>query len=60
MLCKLRSLNDWVVKLLLMPVDGVTEVLSFGGDVRQYQINIDADRVCFHMRSDIDQLVEYY
>jgi len=37
----LRSLNDWVVKLLLMPVDGVTDVLSFGGEVKQYQVNID-------------------
>ncbi len=42
---QLRSLNDWVVKLLLMPVDGVTEVLSFGGDVRQYQVNIDSDKL---------------
>ena len=37
----LRSLNDWVVKLLLMPIDGVTEVLSFGGEVRQYQVNLE-------------------
>lgn len=37
----LRSLNDWVVKLLLMPIDGVTEVLSYGGDVRQYQVQLD-------------------
>lgn len=36
----LRSLNDWVVKLLLMPVDGITDVLSFGGEVRQYQVQI--------------------
>ena len=36
----LRSLNDWVVKLLLMPVEGVTDVLSFGGKVRQYQVNV--------------------
>ena len=41
----LRSLNDWVVKLLLMPVDGVTEVLSFGGDVRQYQVLADPKRL---------------
>ncbi|MCF6195191.1 MAG: CusA/CzcA family heavy metal efflux RND transporter [Emcibacter sp.] len=41
----LRSLNDWVVKLLLMPVDGVTDVLSFGGDVRQYQVNINPSRL---------------
>ncbi len=37
----LRGLNDWVVKLLLMPVDGVTDVLSFGGEVRQYQVIAD-------------------
>jgi len=41
----LRSLNDWLVKLLLMPVDGVTDVLSFGGHVRQYQININPSRL---------------
>ena len=41
----LRSLNDWVVKLLLMPVEGVTEVLSFGGEVRQYQVQLDPKRL---------------
>ncbi len=41
----LRSLNDWVVKLLLMPVDGVTEVLSFGGKVRQYQVRVEAQKL---------------
>jgi cobalt-zinc-cadmium resistance protein CzcA len=42
---ELRSLNDWVVKLLLMPVDGITDVLSFGGEVRQYQVNINPVRL---------------
>lgn len=41
----LRSLNDWVVKLLIMPIDGVTDVLAFGGDVRQYQVNIDPNKL---------------
>jgi len=41
----LRSLNDWIVKLLIMPVDGVTDVLSFGGDVRQYQVNVDPSKL---------------
>jgi len=41
----LRSLNDWVVKLLLMPVEGVTEVLSFGGEVRQYQVQLNPQRL---------------
>ena len=34
----LRDLNDWVVKYQLQTVRGVTEVLSMGGNVLQYQI----------------------
>ncbi len=41
----LRSLNDWVVKLLLMPVAGVTDVLSFGGEVRQYQVLLHPEQL---------------
>ena len=41
----LRSLNDWIIKLLIMPVDGVTDVLSFGGNVRQYQVNIEPSKL---------------
>ena len=41
----LRSLNDWVVKLLLMPVDGITDVLSFGGEVRQYQVQLTPEKL---------------
>jgi len=50
----LRSLNDWVVKLLLMPVDGVTDVLSFGGEVRQYQVNINPSRLLAYGLSQED------
>ena len=41
----LRSLNDWIIKLLIMPVDGVTDVLSFGGNVRQYQVNVEPSKL---------------
>lgn len=41
----LRSLNDYLIKLLLMPVDGITDVLSFGGYVRQYQVNLYPNRL---------------
>jgi len=41
----LRALNDWVVKLMLMPVEGVTDILSYGGEVRQYQVQMDAERL---------------
>ena len=42
---QLRTLNDWVVKLLLLPVGGVTDVLSFGGEVRQYQVQLKPERL---------------
>ena len=41
----LRSLNDYLIKLMLMPVDGITDVLSFGGYVRQYQVNLYPNRL---------------
>ena len=44
----LRSLNDWVVKLLLLPVDGITDVLSYGGEVRQFQVQVDPSRQLSH------------
>ncbi len=56
----LRSLNDWVVKLLLMPVDGVTEVLSFGGEVRQYQVQLKPQRLLSYdlTPDDISEAIE--
>jgi cobalt-zinc-cadmium resistance protein CzcA len=47
----LRSLNDWIVKLLIMPVDGVTDVLSFGGEVKQYQVNINPSKLLSYQLS---------
>ena len=41
----LRSLNDYLLKLLLMPVDGVTDILSFGGEVSEYQVNVYPNRL---------------
>lgn len=53
----LRSLNDWVVKLLLAPTPGVTQILSFGGEVRQYQVQADAARLLAQKLS-VESLVE--
>lgn len=40
-LAQLRSLQDWFLKLELSGVDGVSEVASVGGFVREYQVLID-------------------
>jgi len=53
----LRSLNDWVVKLLLMPVEGVTDVLSFGGEVRQYQVQLQPQKLLAYGLS-VDDVAE--
>lgn len=44
-LMALRSINDWFIKLQLRTVPGVADVLSFGGEVRQYQVNVDPRRL---------------
>ncbi len=40
-LMELREIQDWIVKFQLRTVPGVTEILSFGGEVKQYQIQLD-------------------
>jgi len=40
---QLRSIQDYDVKLALESVEGVSEVASVGGYVRQYQIDVDPD-----------------
>ena len=44
-LAELRSLQDWFLSLELAGVDGVAEVASVGGFVREYQIFIDPNRL---------------
>mgnify|MGYP003643648748 FL=1 len=38
---ELREIQDWLVKFNLQTVKGVTEVLSIGGEVKQFQVNVD-------------------
>ena len=38
---ELREIQDWIVKFNLQTVKGVTEVLSIGGEVKQFQARID-------------------
>lgn len=42
---ELRTIQDWIVKRNLQTLRGVTEVLSIGGHVRQYQVVVDPDRL---------------
>lgn len=47
-LAELRSKQDFFIKYSLQSVDGVAEVASIGGYVRQYQIEVDPDQLRYH------------
>ncbi len=40
---ELRSTQDWYVRYALQGVDGVAEVASIGGYVKEYQVDVDPD-----------------
>lgn len=42
---ELRSLQDWYLKYELTAVEGVSEVASIGGFVKQYQVTVDPERL---------------
>ncbi len=44
-LAELRSLQDWFLRYQLKSVAGVAEVAPLGGFVRQYQVNVDPNRL---------------
>ena len=44
-IAELRSIQDWFLKFELQTVDGVAEVASVGGMVKQYQVVVDPDRL---------------
>ncbi|HEY2774512.1 MAG TPA: efflux RND transporter permease subunit [Candidatus Binatia bacterium] len=49
-LAGLRSLQDWYLRYPLTAVEGVSEVASIGGFVRQYQVVLDPLRLqAFHL-----------
>src|SRR5260221_24170 len=44
-LADLRSIQDWFLRYQLETVHGVAEVATIGGFVRQYQVNLDPDKL---------------
>jgi len=45
---ELRALQDWYVKYALQTVPGVSEVASFGGFQKQYQISVDPHKLTYY------------
>jgi Cu(I)/Ag(I) efflux system membrane protein CusA/SilA len=40
---ELRSIQDWTVRYALMSAEGISEVASVGGFVKEYQVDVDPD-----------------
>lgn len=57
---RLRTLQDWVVAPRLLQAPGVTDVVTFGGEVRQYQVELDPLALeKYHLSiEDIDGAIE--
>ncbi|HBK89854.1 MAG: efflux RND transporter permease subunit [Cyclobacteriaceae bacterium] len=43
-----RAIQDWYVKFALQNVSGVSEVASFGGFEKQYQVTIDPNKLTYY------------
>jgi CzcA family heavy metal efflux pump len=43
-----RAVQDWYIKFALQNVPGVSEIASFGGFQKQYQISIDPNRLTYY------------
>lgn len=45
---ELRALQDWYLKFALQNVEGVSEVASFGGFQKRYQVTIDPNKLVYY------------
>ncbi len=52
-----RALQDWYVKFGLQNVKGVSEVASFGGFQKQYQITLDPNKLSYYKLS-VPQVIQ--
>ncbi|TDQ06967.1 efflux RND transporter permease subunit [Pedobacter metabolipauper] len=41
---ELKTLQDWVIQRELLSVPGIADVVSFGGEVKTYQITVDPEK----------------
>lgn len=54
---EIREIQDWIIKFNLQTVPGVTEVLSLGGNVKQFHVNVRPDAL-LRYKLNISDVVE--
>ncbi|MGX5913252.1 efflux RND transporter permease subunit [Aliidiomarina sp. Khilg15.8] len=45
---ELRSVQDWYLRYALLAAEGISEVASVGGYVREYQVDVDPDALRYY------------
>lgn len=60
-LMDLRTYADWVVKPRLLAIPGIAQVLTMGGDIKQYQVLISAEKLKYYNFSldDIEESLSH-
>jgi len=59
-LADLRSFQDWNLRYALQSVPGVAEVAPLGGFVRQYQVNLDPNKLAAYRRYLVNGIREAF
>ena len=42
---QLRTIQDWIVRRQLLGTEGVADVASFGGDLKQYEVAVNPSQL---------------
>ena len=54
---ELRTLADWVLRIRLLGIEGVSEVFTIGGDRKQYQVRVRTDDL-LRFGTTLDRITE--
>ena len=52
---ELRTLSDWDIRPRILALGGIASVVSIGGEVKQYQVRLDPDRLLAY-RTSVDEV----
>ena len=47
-LMEMRTLSDWAIRRRVLALAGISQVIPLGGEVRQYQVLVDPERLRLH------------
>ncbi|MCP5105349.1 MAG: efflux RND transporter permease subunit, partial [bacterium] len=54
---ELRTMQDWVIKFQMQTIPGIAAVLSQGGDIKQFQVVVDAEKLIKY-KTGLHQVIE--